>query len=205
MNKSFLTVAFFLVLGLSMHTSHAQCVNKWRVGAGIGQYAAVIGFPSFHPIHAGVQVQASYQYNQHARHQFRQSFHLGGFYHRYFQTAVQLYTESQYEWHLKNGLSITPLALGGGYTASFSDMTTLKWNGTSYEEVKLPMRNNFMISLGPGVAYELPWKVAQRPLSISLAYRLQIQGIIIQSAVPVVAYSSLQLGASVPLAITKAE
>lgn len=199
MRKNYLFLLLCLCWGGLQQHLQAQCAEKWRVGVGVGQYAATIGLPVAKASYTGLQAHASYQYNRHVRHQIRQSFHLGGFHHRYFQTALQLYTEFQYEWHLKNGLYIAPLALGGGYVASFSDMTTLKWNGTAYEEVKLPMRSNFLISLGPNLGYETPWQLFQRKLSFSLAYRLQVQGIVVRNTVPVVAYGSFQLGAALPL------
>lgn len=174
--------------------------SRWRGFVNLGQYAAKIGAPSFHPFRLGVNLGASYHLNKNEKHQLRQSFHLGGFYHRDLQTAIQLYSEFQYEWHVAN-FSITPLAIGAGYVASVSDMTSLKWDGTKYEKVAVPLRNNFMMSLGSNLGYESPLKVANQPISFSLAYRLQVQGIIVKAAVPVMAYSSVQIGLSMPLVL----
>ncbi len=171
--------------------------SRWRAFVNLGQYAAKIGAPNFQPFRLGVNLGASYQLNKNEKHQLRESFHLGGFYHKDLQTAVQLYSEFQYEWHVAN-FAITPLAIGAGYVASFSDMTSLEWDGTKYEKVAVPLRNNFIISLGSNLMYESPLKVANKPISFSLAYRLQVQGIIVRAAVPVMAYSSVQIGAVFP-------
>lgn len=171
--------------------------SRWRGFVNLGQYAAKIGAPNFQPFRLGVNLGASYQLNKNEKHQLRESFHLGGFYHKDLQTAVQLYSEFQYEWHVAN-FAITPLAIGAGYVASFSDMTSLKWDGTKYVKVAVPLRNNFMMSLGSNLMYESPLKVANKPISFSLAYRLQVQGIIVKAAVPVMAYSSVQIGAAIP-------
>lgn len=176
--------------------------SRWRAFVNLGQYAAKIGAPNFQPFRLGVNVGASYQLNKNEKYQLRQSFHLGGFYHKDLQTAVQLYSEFQYEWHVAN-FAITPLAIGGGYVASFSDMTSLKWDGTKYVKVAVPLRNNFMMSLGSNLMYESPLKLANTPISFSLAYRLQVQGIIVKAAVPVMAYSSVQIGASFPISCRK--
>ncbi len=175
----------------------ATPISKWRGNVAVGQYEAIIGFPKFSPVRIGGNVGASYHLNKSNTHQLRQAFQLGGFYHQDLQTAVQLYTEFQYEWHFRQ-FYLMPLAIGGGYTASFPDMTSFSWDGTKYVQVPTAMRHNFLVSLGPTISYETPLKIANKPLSFTVAYRMQVQGIIVQNTVPIMAYSSLQLGAAIP-------
>ena len=193
----FLTIISLLLLAYCANAQEAAKPSKWRGNIAVGQYEAIIGFPQFSPIRIGGSLGASYHLNKSNTHQLRQAFQLGGFYHQDLQTALQLYTEFQYEWHYRQ-FYLMPLAIGGGYTASFPDMTSLLWDGTKYTQVPTAMRHNFLISLGPTVGYETPLKIANKPLSFTLAYRLQVQGIIVQSTVPVLAYSSLQVGVAMP-------
>ncbi|MFN0202005.1 MAG: hypothetical protein ACKVTZ_10820 [Bacteroidia bacterium] len=194
---SYLFLCLFLLATFPVKAQE-KAPSKWRGSLIIGQYSAKIGMPSFQPFRLGVQGCASYHLNKNEKHQLRQSVHLGGFTHRYLQTAVRLYSEFQYEWHFYKGLFLNPLAIGAGYVASFSEMTSLKWDGNQYIETPTSLRHNFMISLGPNLGYESSLKVTNRPVTFSLGYRLQVQGIVVRNTVPVMAYSSLQLGAGVP-------
>jgi hypothetical protein len=187
-----------LVFNFFYSNAFTDSTSKWRVGVASGQYSAKLGFPSASPFRLGYQIFTSYGLNKNTKHQLRQSIHLASFRHRFFQTVIQFYTEFQYEWHFYKHFYITPLAIGGGYVASFLDMTSLKWNGASYEKAPAELRNNFLVSLGTSIGYKLPPILYNRPLYFALAYRLQVQGIIIKNTVPIIAYSSLQLSISAP-------
>ena len=192
---------FFIALIFCVGRADAQEVGlpKWRISGGVGQYSAKIGLPDMKVLHPGLLLGASYQYNSNSRHQLRQAAYLGAFYHGHFQTAVQLYTEFHYEWHVGQKLFIAPMALGGGYVASFSNMASHKWDGEKYIAQKISLKNNFMISLGPSLAYRSPWKLAANPISFIFGYRLQVQGVIVRNTVPLIVYSSWQMGVGMPL------
>jgi len=192
---------FLTSLILFAGRTYAQEVasSKWRISGGVGQYSAKIGLPDMKVLHPGLLLGASYQYNSNSHHQLRQAAYLGAFYHEHFQTAVQLYTEFHYEWHVGQRLFIAPMALGGGYVASFSNMASHKWDGEKYIAQKISLKNNFMISLGPSLAYKSPWKLAANPVSFIFGYRLQVQGVIVRNTVPLIVYSSWQIGVGMPL------
>jgi hypothetical protein len=183
---------FFPGKGINAQT---QAIPKWRVSAGMGQYSAKIGLPDWTAIHPGFMAGASYLFNRSEHHQLRQSVWLSSIYHAHFQSAIQLYTEFQYEWHIGRKFYISPLALGGGYVASFSDMPGHVWDGSAYVPENISLKNNFVISMGPNLGYHTPWSLYGHPLSFFLGYRLQVQGIIVTSTVPFMAYSSWQFGA----------
>ncbi|HRQ28900.1 MAG TPA: hypothetical protein PLU49_02420 [Saprospiraceae bacterium] len=191
----FIIVAFFFPCkGVFSQT---QPVPKWRISVGFGQYSAKIGLPDFSAIHPGFLLGASYRYNNNARHQLRQQFNMTGIYHAHFQTAIQLYTELQYEWHINDRFFLAPFGFGGGYLASFADMPGFEWDGTQYVNESFPLRNNFLVSLGPTLGFKPAWSRAGYPVSLLFGYRMQIQGIIVQTTVPMVVYSSWQLSAAI--------
>ncbi len=195
--KTFAVLLFLIVFSHSGQIFAQETTPaKWRISAGFGQYSAKIGIPGFSAIHPGFLLGASYQYNSNARHQLRQQFNMTGIYHAHFQTAIQLYTELHYEWHINERFFLAPLGAGGGYLASISDMPGFEWDGSQYIKESFPLRHNFVISLGPTVGYQPDFKLAGHPLTLIFAYRLQVQGIIVQSTVPLVVYSSWQLGAA---------
>lgn len=179
--------------------SQADPLQKWRLSGGVGQYSAKIGLPDLAVLHPGVLLGASLQFNNSNIHQLRQAAYLGSFYHAHFQTAVQLYTEFHYEWHFGQNFYIAPLALGGGYVASFSDMASHIWDGSEYNRQRLSMKNNFVVSLGPSFGYKSPWNLSGKSVLLILGYRLQVQGVIVRSTVPLIVYSNFQLGVGLPL------
>ncbi len=206
--KTIIQVILLLITFITVFPAKAQKMppskteiikSKLEVTLSTGQYTAKIGTPNFTPLRLIGTVGINYRWNNNLKHQLSQSLQLGGFYHKNLQTAIQLYSEFSYSNYSFNQWIITPLSIGGGYVASFSNMTTLEWNGNQYVETKMPFRNNFMVSLGSSFGYKTPIVIFTKPLTLSLLYRLQVQGIMVQSTVPVIGYSSFQIRASFPL------
>ena len=175
--------------------------GKWETSLHLGHYPASLIVPSVDPVRPGIYAGILYQWNQNSKHRWIQSGNLGYFYHRSVQGVVQLYTEFGYELRLDNGLRIRPLMLGGGYVLAFSDMPSFVLDESSgqYETVALPIRHNWLISLGPSIGYESKLQLAGRPLSFFLDYRIQLQGIVVRSTSPFLAYAPVRVGLSVPM------
>lgn len=192
---------FLLLLLGSISIYGQESPSKWSAHLSIGQYPATLVAPNFSPIHPGINAGFTYQWNNNAKHRIIQSGNLAYFYHRDFQKALQLFTEIGYQLKLNNGLAITPFAIGGGYVLSIADLKTLDWNEDTktYTLNKFPVRNNWLISLGFSLGYETPINIASRPVTFFLDYRLQIQGIIVQENIPVIAYAPIRIGISMPL------
>lgn len=196
---------YFLLLlcGLAF-TASAQFTDEedkyWEAQLLIGQYPAALLAPNFDPLHLGIQVGASYQYNSHPVHHWTQTSQLAWFKHRHFQTALQLYTEAAYEYHGPRGLILQPLALGGGIVFAAQGMPTAYWSSSDlrYYRSLTPVRVNWMISLGAGIGYRTPFKIQGRPVTLLARYRTQVQGIVVRNTVPVIAYAPVMVGMSVP-------
>jgi len=199
--KQFLLVLILCWSTFLLAQEDIESATKWRAYVGISQNPAVLVVPKFNPIHPGIQLGGIYQWNSSQKHRFIQYLNGGFVYHKQVQKAVQLYSEIGYELKL-NRFSIVPLAIGGGYVFSISDLTTLKWNAATleYETVKTAIRHNWMISLGPSLSYEI--KFSQRPMNVFLDYRLQVQGIFVKETSPFIAYAPIRIGVSVPLSKT---
>jgi len=202
--KQFLSIVLLCWSTLLFAQEDVLKSNKWRAYAGISQNPAVLLTPSFNPIHPGFNLGAIYQWNNHEKHRLVQYINGGFVYHKHVQKAPRIYTELAYELRL-NRFSIVPLAIGGGYVMSISDLTTLKWNpGTrEYEKTNLSVQHNWVVSLGPSLSYETNLNITNRPVSIFLDYRIQVQGILIAETSPFIAYAPLQVGIQVPFSSTK--
>jgi hypothetical protein len=61
------------------------------------------------------------------------------------------------------------------------------------------MKSNWVISVGSNLEIPTNFKLFEKPLSITAKYRLQGTGIIVRYNVPIIAYSPLMVGISMPL------
>lgn len=197
----YLYLFMLMLLFDTLYAQETSETNPWQAQASIGQYAAALGVPNFRPIHLGLHAGVKRQWNKSEKHTFQQSAQIGWVAHPQVQHAVQLYSELEYEVRFANGFRFSPVAMGGGYVLSFSDFTTLEWNATTstYEEVKLPLRHNWMISIGASLGYATKWKMKERPLTFFADYRLQVQGIFVAQTSPVIAYAPVRIGLAFPL------
>ena len=196
-------LTWLLLSGLAWPTLSAQSGEaspRWEMSLRLGQYPARLLVPDFSEFHPGANLALRRIWNAHPQHHLTQSFNLGYFYHSHLQHATQLYTEVGYRWQLASGLRLTPLAVGGGYVLSVLDMNSVALNEAGVYEVQPVVANhNWLISLGAGLGYETSWHCGDRPIAIEVAYRVQVQGIIVQETIPLLAYAPLMLGLSLPL------
>jgi hypothetical protein len=189
-------LSLVLLFALSTPLWGQESSPRWHLLGSVGQYPASLAVPRFDPLHPGLRVGMQYQWNQNPQHQWVQTGNLGFFMHPQLQNALQLYTETGYQINLENGLVINPIMLGGGYVLSMLNMPTLDWDETTqqYTESSSPTRHNFLASVGANLGWRL-----DSGTQFFLAYRLQIQGIMVQNTIPVIAYSPLMLGIRYPL------
>jgi len=197
--KKILSITFFL---LFVNIIFAQSPpKKWTLLTQTGQYSASLIKPKFSPLHLGVGLGVGYHFNSNQTHKLLQSTYLNYFYHNNWQRATQLYTESSYEYTFLDKYKVTPFALGGGYVLSKSDLESFEWDEQEkeYKKVNSPIRHNWMISLGSSIAIKSGITINEQNLSFNMSYRFQVQGIVIEETVPVMPYSVLLLGMSLPL------
>lgn len=178
---------------------------RWDVELALSQHPASLAVPRFDPLHPGLRAGVAYTWNRHPRHRLRQGAYLGYFYHQHLQHALSLYTELAYQVRLGWGVSVTPLAIGGGYVASVTDLPTVAWDPATqaYARQGFPLRHNWLLSLGSEIAFSPGFTLAERPLTLALIYRVQVQGVFMRENIPVMAYAPLMLGLSLPLQATE--
>ncbi len=172
--------------------------QKWNTELNICQYSASLIAPSFSNFHPGINGLASYKYNKNERLQLRQDIIIGVFYHKHFQTVIQLYSELNLKIKIFNKLYWSPIVFGGGYLASILNMQSFIWDGNQYIVKKSTLKNNWLISLGTNIEIPTNIQLLQRFINLTLKYRIQIQGTIIKSNVPIIAYSPLSIGINLP-------
>lgn len=163
------------------------------------QNTASLFTPSFRNIHPGINTTLSNQWNKNKKLQLRQDFIAGFFYHKSFQSVVQLYSEFNFKIKILDKFFLSPLVIGGGYYLSFLNMQSFYWDGNQYVSRALTMKSNWVISLGSNLEIPTNFKLFEKPLSITAKYRLQVQGVIVRYNVPIIAYSPIMVGITLPI------
>ena len=163
------------------------------------QNTASLFTPSFRNIHPGINTTLSNQWNKNKKLQLRQDFIAGFFYHKSFQSVVQLYSEFNFKIKILDKFFLSPLVIGGGYYLSFLNMQSFYWDGNQYISRALTMKSNWVISVGSNLEIPTNFKLFEKPLSIIAKYRLQVQGVIVRYNVPIIAYSPIMVGITLPI------
>ena len=152
-------------------------------------------YKEFHP---GLELGYSFNWRTKPRHDLFQTVRAGYFFHRYIQHALPLYTQFGYRY--KPGAHWgAHAALGAGYLHSVpaSAMHSLNENG-EYESAKGIGRGQALFSLAIGARYR-PGTAPEKGPAFFLEYRQQLQAPFIRSYVPLLPYSSMALGVTLPI------
>ena len=163
------------------------------------QNTASLFSPSLSPIHPGINITGSFQLNKNTKLQLKQDGILGFFHHSHFQNVVQLYSESHLKISIKDKIHVSPVVLGGGYFMSFLLMDSFTWDGSSYSTSSVSLKHNWVISIGSNLEIPTGFKIMNRNVHITAKYRLQVQGVIVRENIPIIAYTPIMLGLSIPV------
>jgi hypothetical protein len=196
---------FVVFLNLTNFHSQDSLVSKKptlknnTLEVNLSQNTASLFTPSFSNIHPGINTIFSRPWNKNEKLQLKQDFAVGFFYHKSFQSVVQLYSEFNFKIKILDKFYISPLVIGGGYYLSFLNMQSFNWDGNQYVSKALTIKSNWVISVGSNLEIPTNFKLFDKPLSITAKYRLQVQGVIVRYNVPIIAYSPVMVGISIPL------
>ena len=199
-------IIFFLLFNVLTTTLIAQndalnqpSSKKHALELNLTQNTASLFSPSLSPIHPGINITGSFQWNKNEKLQLKQDVILGFFHHQHFQNVVQLYTESNFKISIKDKVYISPVVLGGGYFMSFLLMDSFTWDGSSYSSTSVSLKHNWVISIGSNIEIPTGFKIMNRNVHITAKYRLQVQGVIVRENIPIIAYTPIMLGLSIPV------
>jgi hypothetical protein len=143
------------------------------------------------PVHPGISAGTWISLKDWEKSSMYESFRLGGFYHKYSQLAIQLYSELIYQYRF-GAFSIEP-QFQAGYMMAFTDMQMFELNGSTYEEKTFKGRSQFMTGAGLGIAYTFGAE-SGKPVKLNLGYLVNLQMPFIKNYTPVLIISSLQAG-----------
>ena len=167
----------------------------------------VTGYPEvfYSQIHPGIDVFKDWKINKKEKNQFFLVANVGGYYHRFIQTAIRLYATVEYRYKLNNRFSLIA-GIGGGYLHSFEDMAVLKLNSDGkYEKVhSIIGRPQALAQLNIGCSYALN-KDDPQSMKIIMQMRTYLQGPFVKNYVPFAPVNNISLGISFPLKCKKNE
>ncbi|PSR09069.1 MAG: hypothetical protein C7N36_20880 [Bacteroidetes bacterium] len=151
------------------------------------------------PVHPGLSVGMEFRYNRDTLKQWFQTATVGVLYHRYVQTAIQLYSETGFRRFIWSGLS-AELRLGGGYLHAIPavDVFEQRANGT-YRRQQTLGRAQAMVGGTFGLGYTL--RHAAVPLRFTLDYHFYLQLPFVRQYVPLLPVTTLHVGVAAPLSI----
>lgn len=151
------------------------------------------------PLHPGISAGTEFRYNTNLKNQWFQTARVGFLYHRYAQTAIQLYTELGYRRQIWRGTA-AELRLGGGYLHSFPGTEIFRLQDGRYTQKRNFGRPQAMAGGTFGLSYALPLGAAPR---IFLDYQFYLQMPFVKSYVPLLPNTALHLGIAFPFFKTK--
>jgi hypothetical protein len=152
------------------------------------------------PFHPGLELGTEFRYNQSDKNQWLQTIKCGGYYHKYSQTALQLYSEVNYRRKIFQKLS-GDAKLGAGYLLAFPNLQTFELKDGKYEKKKFSGRSQFMISVALGLRYLL--SESKNGPQLFMNMQVFLQAPFIKSYVPVLPNTVYHVGVAFPFFKTK--
>ena len=202
--KTIITTFLIFISVLNLYSQDSSFIKKSifkksNLEVNFTQNTASLFTPSFRVLHPGLNGTLSTQWNKNKKLQLRQDCIVGFFYHKSFQSVIQLYSELNFKIKVLDRFYLSPFVIGGGYFMSFLNMQSFYWDGNQYVSNAITMKSNWVISLGSNLELPTDLKIFNRPLNITAKYRLQVQGVIVRYNVPIIAYSPIMVGISLPV------
>lgn len=158
----------------------------------------MLGYPElfYTKLHPGVDLILEKQVNKKIKNQFWAEANLGGFYHRFFQTAAKLNVNLHYRYFFNTRI-YSDIGIGGGYLHSFYHYQVFKLNsdGDYVKESGIKGRPQFLMGICLGAGFGVK-KSDPDLLRILIQFRSNAQGIFSGSFVPVVPYNTFLIGLS---------
>ena len=189
-----LIIGFAISAKAQVHRFGSSISNN-TTGLPITGYGSLF-YSQFHP---GAEVFYEYKLNKKEVNQFWIKGTFGGYYHRFFQTALRLQLDVDYRLAFSKFVALD-IALGGGYLHSFTDYQRFKLNDQGeYEKIHgIAGRAQFVAGLTLGANVAL-LKSDPEKIRLLIQFRTLMQGPFVANYVPLLPVNSFLLGLSFPL------
>lgn len=143
------------------------------------------------PVHPGISAGTEITLKDWHKSSLYESFRLGGYYHKYSQLAIELYSELIYQYRI-GSFSLEP-QFQAGYLMAFSDLQEFELEGEVYQGKNFTGKSRFMTGAGLGFAWTFNTE-KENPVKISLAYIVNLQMPFVKNYATLLIVTSLQAG-----------
>lgn len=153
------------------------------------------------PIHPGVQVGVSRQWNESQKHYIYQTANVSYFYHRHLYQAVTLSTEFGYDYRFPFGLNLKAL-LGAGYMMTMNTQEVYEFKNGNYTATNNSFMSKLQATLSLGAGYRIHKKRDGSP-EIFFLYQAGVIYPFSADFIPIMAQANVHLGVKIPIRIKK--
>ncbi|MEM7370488.1 MAG: hypothetical protein AAF587_17895 [Bacteroidota bacterium] len=123
-----------------------------------------------YPLNPAIMIGTEYVINDHPRHDWVVAANLGGYYHKYSQTAIFLNSEVGFRYHLNRWNA--QLRAGAGYAHTFYPGAEYRLIDGRPEKVNAAGAPTFMPSVSLGLGYRL--SESEKAAEVSLLWMLAV-------------------------------
>lgn len=197
---------FFYLLAL-LFAMHASAQRNKQMSVAFMNAATANPFSQFGSLvtdiqHPGVEFAYSFNWKTKTKHDWYQEIKLAYFYHRFVQHAIPLYTDFGYRYKFSQKWT-AQTAIGAGYMHSIPATAQLKLQSNGeYKNSKGIGRMQALGAFNIGVAHIFN-PSATKPVTLFITYQQMLQMPFINAYVPLLPYTNLLLGISIPLKSNK--
>ena len=190
------TMNLFLMLVI------ANTQETWRRPVTFSLFTVATQFPGgkVAPIHPGMEAGTEFRYNKSDKNQWLQTVKVGGYYHKYSQTAMQVYSELNYRRKIIQKLR-GDFRLGTGYLYAIPDLQTFVLEDGVYKKKSNAGRSQLMVTTSLGIRYQLSDSNNGPQLFMHMQCFLQMP--FIKSYVPILPNTAFHIGVAWPFFKTK--
>ncbi len=170
--------------------------QKFPVSLAVGNSATQLpgsGYLGFinTPIHPGITAGTFKSYNK--KNNLFQTLKLSYFYHHYSHKAFQLFTELRYDKKFCEKFFLSA-NIGAGYMYTLTDLQAFKLNDNgTYSRTNNYGRSQFTA----GIEFDLNYNIIREnkpPVTLFMAYNFRIQTPFVNEYVPILPYTSINIG-----------
>jgi hypothetical protein len=205
MKRKFIALMLFAMIAGGTGSLHAQIKANGALLSNNVTSFPVTGYPQvfYSQFHPGIDLFKGWKINKKEKNQFWFMADLGGYYHRFVQTALRLYATVNYQNIINPRLNLF-VGLGGGYLHSIETEATLKLNDQGVYETnnKITGRPQMLIAVDLGGSFALK-KDDVRSLRIQIDLRTYVQGVFVKGYVPFLPLNTFAIGITKPIYVKR--
>lgn len=196
-------LALLTLITSTITTSFAQGKEWLPLSISIFNESTAVPYTRFlpQPLHPGIQIGLSRQWNKHTQHYLYQTLNISYFYHRYLYQATTLSTEIGYDYRFSFGLHLKAL-IGIGYMLTMNTQEVYAFQHGEFHRTTNSLMSKLQATFSIGAGY----RIFKDRISSPELFFLYQSGVIYPFSadfIPIMSQVNVHLGVKIPLRIKK--